>query len=30
MDVAWGAPGEGITFHFGINPKGVMRRERVR
>jgi len=30
MDVAWGAPGEGMTFHFGIYPKAVMQRERVR
>ena len=30
MDVAWGAPGEGITFHFGIYPKVVMQRQRVR
>jgi outer membrane protein assembly factor BamA len=30
MDVAWGAPGEGMTFHFGIYPKVVMQRQRVR
>lgn len=30
MDVAWGAPGEGLRFHFGINPKVIMQRERVR
>ncbi len=30
LDVAWGAPGEGLTFHFGIYPKVVMQRERVR
>ncbi len=30
MDVAWDAPGEGITFHFGIYPKVVMQPERVR
>jgi hemolysin activation/secretion protein len=30
LDAAWGAPGEGITFPFGIYPKVVMQRERVR
>lgn len=30
MDAAWGAPGEGVTFHFGIYPKVVMQRQRVR
>ncbi|GMR24093.1 MAG: hypothetical protein BMS9Abin37_2589 [Acidobacteriota bacterium] len=30
LDVGWGAPGEGIMFHFGIYPKVVMQRERVR
>jgi outer membrane protein assembly factor BamA len=30
LDVAWGNPGEGLTFHFGIYPKAVMQRQRVR
>lgn len=30
LDVAWGQPGEGLTFHFGIYPKAVMQRQRVR
>ena len=30
VDVAWGAPGEGIRFHFGLYPKVLMQRQRVR
>lgn len=30
LDVAWGQPGLGPTFHFGIFPKAVMQRVRVR
>lgn len=30
VDVAWGDPGEGIRFHFGLYPKVLMQRQRVR
>ena len=30
LDFAWGEPGQGMTFHFGIFPKAEMQRARVR
>ena len=30
MDVAWGEPGQGPTFHFGVFPKVLVQRNRVR